>query len=377
MNNLYLGLMSGTSMDGIDAVLVRFDTNALTIVGTHQQHYPTELQARLRAAISTPENCGLDEFGELDTWVGECFRDAALALVESTDSRRADVRAIGSHGQTVRHRPDAAHNFTSQIGNPAVIACGTGIDTIADFRRADVALGGQGAPLVPLFHDWLFRAADEHRVVLNIGGIANVTVLPAGAASITGFDTGPGNTLLDGWIREQKNQNFDVDGDWAEGGRVDSGLLKRLLTDAWLAAEPPKSTGVEYFNLAWLQRHDIDAISSVDVQATLSEFTAASIATAIDNWAPSTATVFVCGGGAHNGDLLGRLSRCLAGRTLDTTTSVGLEPDWVEAAAFAWLAKRHVEGRPGNLPSVTGASREAVLGAYYPGSTSGNGQERT
>ncbi|MDH3746561.1 MAG: anhydro-N-acetylmuramic acid kinase [Gammaproteobacteria bacterium] len=376
MNNLYLGLMSGTSMDGIDAVLVQFDTNSLTLVGTHRQHYPTKLQTQLRTAILTPEACGLDELGELDTWVGECFRDTALALIESSNSRTADIRAIGSHGQTVRHRPDATHCFTSQIGNPAVIAGGTGIDTIADFRRADVALGGQGAPLVPLFHDWLFRATDEHRVVLNIGGIANVTVLPAGSGLVTGFDTGPGNTLLDGWIRDQKFQDFDVDGQWAHSGNIDSELLQRLLADAWLVAEPPKSTGVEYFNLAWLRRHDIDTISSVDVQATLSEFTAASIARAIETWAPSTSQIFVCGGGAHNRDLLRRLSQRLTSRTLDTTTAVGLKPDWVEAVAFAWLAKRHVEGRPGNLPSVTGASRETVLGAHYPGDSSGDGRDR-
>lgn len=366
MRKLFIGLMSGTSIDGIDAVLVRFADRSVRLIESQQCDYPQELQQRLRAAVDDPDACGIDELGALDNWVGECFRDAAIALLDAAGVSASDVVAIGSHGQTLCHRPDGERRFTLQIGDPSIIATGSSIDTVADFRRADVALGGEGAPLVPPFHDWLFRDSNEHRAVLNIGGIANISVLPPDESAVAGFDTGPGNTLLDQWIRKNRNCAFDADGAWASSGTVNEGLLERLLAEPWFATPPPKSTGVELFNLDWLQRHSIAGTAPEDVQATLAEFTAASIVIAVGTWAPATTRLLVCGGGAHNSDLLARLGRRLGSIVVDTTAAVGLDPDWVEATAFAWLAKRHVDGRAGNLPSATGANRKTVLGATYP-----------
>lgn len=366
MSELYIGLMSGTSMDAIDAVLAEFGDRSVRLVHALKHDYPEPLRKRLAAAIVQPVRCGVDELGELDAWVGQCFRDAALGVMAATGIGAPDVRAIGSHGQTLRHRPDAEHRFTMQIGDPSLIASGAGVATIADFRRADVALGGEGAPLVPPFHAWLFADDRESRAVVNIGGIANVTVLPKGSGAVTGFDTGPGNALLDGWIRAKQDVAFDEDGRWSAGGRVDRALLTRLANDPWFRRAPPKSTGVEYFNLDWLQTRLDDDADARDVQATLAELSASTIADAIRRFAADTARVLVCGGGAHNVDLQRRLAAALGGIAMAPTSSFGLDPDWVEAAAFAWLAKRHVEGLPGNLPTVTGASRAAILGACYP-----------
>lgn len=362
----YIGLMSGTSMDGVDAVIARFERRAVSLDASLKLDYPEELRNRLRAAVSDPGSTGIDEVGELDTWVGECFADAANELLRRTKRAPDTVTAIGSHGQTLRHRPDARHRFTLQIGNPAVIAARTGIETVADFRRADVAEGGEGAPLVPPFHRWLFQSADENRAVLNIGGIANLTVLPAAGGPVTGFDTGPGNTLLDAWIRQHRDAPFDDDGRWAATGDVDEGLLARFLDDAYFAATPPKSTGVEHFNHDWVKRFDVGGIDLQDVQATLAELTAASIGAAIRNWAPGTVRLYICGGGVHNSDLLARLQRHTDVSNIEHTGAAGLDPDWVEAAAFAWLAMRHLGGQAGNLPGVTGARRETILGAHYP-----------
>ena len=276
----------------------------------------------------------------------------------------AEVAAIGSHGQTLRHLPGATHPFTLQIGDPWRIALGTGIRTIADFRRADLALGGQGAPLAPAFHDWLFRATGTARVVLNLGGIANVTILPADDAPATGFDTGPGNTLLDGWIARHRGETLDRDGDWSASGRVATDLLDRLLADPYFAAPPPKSTGFEYFNVRWLQAAGADAFEPADVQATLAQLTAETVAAAVRGTG-GVADLLVCGGGVHNLDLLARLAAALPGVAVRSTAEAGLEPDWVEGAAFAWLAMRRIRRLPGNLPSVTGASGPAILGASY------------
>lgn len=366
MAELFIGLMSGTSMDAIDAVLAEFGDRSVRLVRTRKHDYPDALRQRLLATIAKPDRCGVDELGELDTWVGETFRDAALGLLADAGVGSAEVRAIGSHGQTIRHRPDAVHRFTMQIGNPALIASGVGIATIADFRRADVALGGEGAPLVPPFHAWLFADAREHRAVVNIGGIANITVLPRGDGDVTGFDTGPGNALLDAWVRVQRNEAFDEDGRWSAGGRVDRSLLKQLASDPWFRRAPPKSTGIEHFNLDWLEQQIAEDADARDVQATLAELSAKTIADAIRRWAPDTTRVLVCGGGAHNADLQRRLAAALGNVAVAPTSTLGLEPDWVEAAAFAWLAMRHVDGLAGNLPAVTGAERAAILGACYP-----------
>jgi anhydro-N-acetylmuramic acid kinase len=361
----YIGLISGTSMDGIDAALTRFEDDRLTLVASHVYAYPPELRDLLQSLIVRPETVGLDQLGELDHWVGECFRDATLALLSGSGVDRVAVTAIGSHGQTVRHQPSGEHPFSLQIGNAAIIAEGTGITTVADFRRADLAAGGQGAPLVPPFHDWLMGPKDKHRVVLNIGGVANITVLPAVDAPVIGFDTGPGNTLLDGWIRSQRGSPYDRSGLWAADGKVNTGLLDELLSDEYFDLPPPKSTGFEYFNLEWLQNFDIGEESPVNIQATLSELTAASIARAVREHAPLTQEVYVCGGGAHNDDLLSRLQSQLPEAVVRTTADIGLGPDWVEAAAFAWLAMKAMKKQPGNLPSVTGARHNKVLGAIH------------
>jgi anhydro-N-acetylmuramic acid kinase len=277
----------------------------------------------------------------------------------------------------VRHRPDAAHRFTLQIGDPSTIATGTGIDTVADFRRADLALGGEAAPLVPAFHEWLFATPSGARAILNLGGIANLTLLPGDGGATRGFDVGPANTLLDAWARRHLGRPYDEGGAWAATGRADDALLERLLGDPWFAAEPPKSTGFEYFNAAWLERHEVAGLAAADVQATLVELTAASVGDAIGRWAPGTAEVFVCGGGSHNATLLEAIERQLPGCAVKTTMSAGLDPDWVEATAFAWLAARTLSRRTGSLATVTGAARDAVLGGVYAGAPRPRPEPRT
>lgn len=367
MPEYYIGLISGTSMDGIDAVLAQFHPSSMAVVCTRAHPYPDELRDKLVAAIREPKACGVDDIGMLDRWTGECFRDAVFALLDDAGIDAANIKAIGSHGQTLRHQPDATHPFTMQIGDPAMIATATGIATVADFRRADVALGGQGAPLLPTFHEWLFRDKEQDRVVLNIGGIANVTILPAGEAGIAGFDTGPGNTLLDAWIRQHHGTAFDEDGRWASSGRCDADLLARLLDDPYFAKAPPKSTGPEYFNLDWLRHANTDDLAATDVQATLCELTAVSISNAVKSFSRERSQVLVCGGGIHNPEIQRRLGEQMPQLEISSTANAGLDPDWVEASAFAWLAMRTLKGQTGNHPAVTGASRFAVLGAIYPG----------
>ncbi len=367
MSEYYIGLISGTSMDGIDAVLAQFSSSSMSLIQASAHAYPNELRDKLEAAVREPEACSVDDIGLLDRWTGECFRDAVFALLDDAGIDAECVAAIGSHGQTIRHRPDATYPFTMQIGDPAMIATATGIATVSDFRRTDLALGGQGAPLVPPFHDWLFRDKKRDRVVLNIGGIANITILPAGQDDLAGLDTGPGNTLLDAWIRHDQGAAFDDGGRWASGGTSNAKLLARLLEDPYFAKKPPKSTGPEYFNLDWLQRANASDLAAVDVQATLCELTAVSIANAVRSFAPETSQLLVCGGGIHNPEIQRRLGEQMPQIEISSTASAGLDPDWVEASAFAWLAMRTVQGLSGNNPDVTGASRFAVLGAIYPG----------
>jgi anhydro-N-acetylmuramic acid kinase len=278
----------------------------------------------------------------------------------------SDITAIGSHGQTVRHRPDAAHPFTWQIGDPNRIAEITGIDTVADFRRRDMAARGQGAPLVPPFHEALFRVANETRVVLNVGGISNVTVLPAAADEpITGFDTGPGNCLMDAWCLAETGEAFDRDGQWARRGKPVEALLEALGRDPYFSRPPPKSTGREYFNLQWLEG-SLAGADPADVQRSLLELTAASVVAAIGQWAENSERIIVCGGGRLNGLLMERLSS-LSSIPVETSEMHGFDGDAMEAAAFAWLAARHLDGLPGNAPAVTGADGPRVLGSLYPG----------
>ena len=352
-------------MDGIDAALVSFDKPGVTIHATHSQHYANELKDALLTAIRAPLDVQLDASGELNRRVGESFRDAALALLEKSDVRIEDVMAIGSHGQTLRHQPSADPPFSLQIGNADIIATGVGATTVANFRQADILAGGQGAPLVPPFHQWLFSSTDANRVIVNIGGIANITVLPADGSDAIGFDTGPGNGLMDVWTRQHRGQSFDSNGEWAASGNVIESLLAQYLADPYFALSPPKSTGFEYFNPSWLRRFDLDGFDATDIQATLSALSAQSIAMAVKEQAVGCEEVFVCGGGVHNQELMRHLRNALPGAVVSSTSGVGLDPDWVEAAAFAWLAMRTLKQQTGNLPSVTGATHKVVLGDIH------------
>ncbi len=369
MSDYFIGLMSGTSLDGIDAVLVDFDLAPLELAATLHQAFAPALRERLLTLAESRQALDLNDYGELDAALGEAFAETVRALLGESGIAAGEVVAIGSHGQTVRHHPHGPHPFSLQIGDPARIAERTGITTVADFRRRDLAAGGQGAPLVPPFHRTVFARKDEHRAVLNVGGMANLTLLPAADGPVTGFDTGPGNVLLDAWCRRHQGKAYDRDGAWACAGSVDAALLERLLDDPYFRRPAPKSTGREHFCADWLDRQLRAAggrPAPQDVQATLLELTARSAADALRAAAPDTGTLLVCGGGAHNLCLMEALARALPGVAVETTGACGLPPDWVEASAFAWLAKQTLEGKPGNLPSVTGAARAVVLGAVYP-----------
>lgn len=365
MSDFYVGLMSGTSMDSIDAVLISFGEANVTIHSTYSKPYPGDLKKALLNAAREPLQVALDPAGDLHKAVGECFRDAANVVIQDSGIDKKALIAIGSHGQTLRHQPNADAPFSLQIGDPDIIATGTGATTVANFRQADIAVGGQGAPLVPPFHDWLFSAGDQDRVVANIGGIANITILPSDTSDVTGFDTGPGNGLMDAWIQQHLGRPFDASGEWAAGGNVIDSLLEQLLADEYFGLQPPKSTGFEYFNLSWLQCFGVAGFDPIDVQTTLCEFSAASVAAAIETNANNTQAVFVCGGGVHNVELMRRLRQNLPVISILSTSAAGLDPDWVEAVAFAWLAMRTMRGEPGNLPSVTGATHKVVLGDIH------------
>lgn len=364
---LFIGALSGTSIDGIDAVLVRFTPRPALLV-SHSFAYPEELRREL-LALCTPGADEIERLGRADVLAGRCFAQAVNELCARVELPPAAICAIGSHGQTIRHRPGENPPFTLQIGDPNVIATLTGIPVAADFRRKDVALGGQGAPLVPAFHEAVFRTPGADRVVVNIGGIANLTVLPGRAgAPLAGFDTGPGNTLLDAWSRRVLHEPMDRDGALAARGRVVPRLLAALLADPYFAQPPPKSTGPEYFSLAWLERHlaATGPAADADVQATLLALTAQTIAAAIRQSAgPGHPGVFVCGGGAHNEVLMAALQAQLPGVTVDRTDTLGVPAGWVEAMAFAWFARQRWHAQPGNCPAVTGAQRPAVLGGLF------------
>jgi anhydro-N-acetylmuramic acid kinase len=358
-------------MDAVDAVLAEVSANGVQVLATHATPLPPPLVSRLRTLAQPGGFAGgahdpIDELGELDQWSGEVFAAAALPLLVSAGVEPAAIRAIGSHGQTLRHRPRAARPFTMQIGNPNHIAARTGIPVVADFRRRDMALGGEGAPLLPAFHAAVFSDSAERRAVLNLGGIANLTLLVPGQP-VTGFDTGPANGLMDAWIRRHRQRPYDEGGAWAASGAVCVPLLEALLEHPFLSLPPPKSTGPEDFSLSWLDERLADGglLAPEAVQATLCEFTAATVADALA--AASPERLLVCGGGVHNRHLLQRLAARLPATVIDSSAAHGLDPDHVEAAAFAWLAARTLAGLAGNLPSVTGASRPAVLGAIYAG----------
>ena len=360
----FLGLISGTSADGIDAVLVRFEP-VLTVLAARTYPWDGFVRERLLALATGAAAMRLDAYGQLDVEVGECFAACANALLAEAGVAAADVAAIGSHGQTVCHRPHGEHPFTLQIGDPSGIAERTGITTVADFRRADVAAGGQGAPLLPALHAALFADPHASRAVLNLGGIANLTLLQPGRA-VVGFDTGPANCLLDAWSSRHLGAARDEGGAWAASGRVDTDLLARWLADPYFALAPPKSTGREVFHLDWLDARLPPGMAPADVQATLLGFSARSIAAALRAHSADVDEVYACGGGVHNAALMDALRQALPGVRLATTAALGLDPDFVEAVGFAWLARARLRGEPGNLPSVTGARGPRLLGAVYP-----------
>ncbi|MGL4249070.1 MAG: anhydro-N-acetylmuramic acid kinase [Aeromonas sp.] len=364
----YIGLMSGTSMDGIDAVLVTINGDTLQVEAALCHPWPVEIARQLHT-LCTPGDNEIDRMGVADNLVAQEFAAATHALLTKTALSPQDIRAIGSHGQTIRHRPQLG--FTLQIGNAALLAALTGIDVIADFRTMDMALGGQGAPLVPAFHQALFAKPGALRVVLNLGGIANISVLPGHASGVYGFDTGPANTLLDGWYRRHHPHGGDYDGNgqWAASGQLIPALLTKLLDHPYFTAPYPKSTGREMFTLDWLDGELAGSdVAPVDVQRTLQALTCHSIARQLPTLDdPHThPELYLCGGGAHNGPLLAELASLLPGWHITSTAELGIAPDWMEGAAFAWLAQRFIQRQPGNLPAVTGASRPAVLGALYP-----------
>lgn len=357
-------------MDGIDAVLAEFDPagRLLGLRATHSHQYPPPLRTSLLELARREDGLSLRQLATLDAAVADHFAEAALGLLRSAGVEPTTVQAIGSHGQTVFHDTNAQPWSTLQLGDPSRIAARSGLVTVADFRRKDLALGGHGAPLLPVLHHALFADANEPRCVLNLGGIGNVTLLPdADAARVRGFDTGPANGLMNEWAERHLNHHYDADGAYAASGRCHQPLLAALLADPYFSRPPPKSTGRGYFHLPWLERRfaGLHDLPPADVQATLAELTARSVADSIHRYAPQTRRVLGCGGGVHNSYLMGRLRAALPGMTLQTTDDYGLKADWVEATAFAWLALRTLEGLPGNLPSVTGASRPAVLGGIY------------
>jgi len=361
---LFVGLISGTSRDGADAALVSFERGRPDLLHALCEPYPPAIRRDLDAMIAAGERPPPGRAGALDEQLGRFFARVANRLIGEAGIGKGDVRAIGSHGQTVWHQPGGDRPESLQLGSGSVIRRATGLATVTDFRRADLRAGGQGAPLAPLLHRVLFGCSAEDRAVLNVGGIANLTLLRQDGG-VSGFDTGPGNCLMDAWVRLYRGLDYDPGGEWAAGGKVHAGLLRRMLADRYFGQPPPKSTGLEYFNPAWLHAklEGIDA-DPQDVQCTLAELTAATVARSLDGGTPP-ARLLVCGGGAHNTHLLARLSARLPGREVASTARHGVNPDWVEAVLFAWLARERLAGRMQDTRPITGARAPVLLGKVY------------
>lgn len=368
MSQLYIGLMSGTSIDGIDAALVDFSATLPRLIDCQTFPYPVELATELHQ-LCAPGDDEIVRLGRADRAVAKAFAQAVNTLLKTNYISSQQVIAIGSHGQTIRHSPHDELGFSLQIGDPNSLAVQTGIDVIADFRRKDIALGGQGAPLVPAFHQALFAHAKHSRVVVNIGGISNISYLPAGSSqTVSGWDTGPGNTLMDAWCKRHTGQNYDDKGQWAAQCTPDPHLLLSLSSHPYFTQPAPKSTGREVFHLKWLEEHLAHCPHPIDpqvVQATLVALTSHTIAQQILNFTDAE-QVYVCGGGAQNEFLMECLETDLHECELSTTEALGIHPDSVEAMAFAWLAYAFTHKITGNLPSVTGAERAAILGNLSP-----------
>lgn len=360
-SELYVGIMSGTSLDGIDTALLDFSGRSPQLLATHYQTYPEALKDTL-LALHQPALNELHHAQLVANELAHHYGDATLSLLRSAMVLPQQVRAIGCHGQTIRHRPEAG--YTIQLGNAALLAELSGIIVVSDFRSRDIAAGGQGAPLVPAFHHKMLRHPGIHRVIVNIGGISNLTNLPPAQAT-SGFDCGPGNLLMDAWIGRHLKQPFDKDGAWAASGTVIPALLKTLLAETFLHAAPPKSCGRDLFNLQWLELCLQGNEAPADVQATLLELTCHAISSAILNYCAGAEEVYLCGGGAHNLELLNRLKTSLPNCHIHLTDQLGIEADWLEAIAFAWLAQQTIHGQCANLPEATGARHPCILGAIY------------
>lgn len=370
MTELYIGLISGTSMDAIDAALVDLRDSNPVLIASHSHTLPGELRTELTELCTGCEN-EIDRLGQADIQLANVFADAVEQLLKQAKLPPEQITAIGSHGQTIRHRPDIATPFTLQIGNPSTIAERTGITTVADFRARDMAAGGEGAPLVPAFHQAVLQKTETSRAILNVGGIANLTFLPADKATVSGFDCGPGNLLLDAWVNKKTGKAYDDKGEWASSGQVNQALLDIMLADPYFEKAPPKSTGRELFNMAWLEGRAGQVISNLaaeDVQATLCELTARGISDAMSAYYVDCQELIVCGGGVHNAHLLKRIQDLLPTCTITNSAEHGIDPDWMEAMAFAWLAQQTLSGNSGNIPTVTNARHSVILGGIYPGS---------
>ena len=360
----YIGLMSGTSTDAIDAALVEFNGKAQL---KFYREYPIENSLRHQIRLIN-EKSDLGHIADLDHELGHLFANAVNSLLEEANVSADQIKAIGSHGQTILHKPDATHKTSIQISDPNVICAETGITTIADFRRMDMAHGGQGAPLASAFHQYQFQQDSKSIVILNIGGIANITLLPGDGNKVIGFDTGPGNGLLDDWVQLNKNEEYDKDSLWANSGKENSELLEQLLSDNYFTLAAPKSTGRDYFNLEWLKGYLAKHSSEIpveDIQATLLKLSAITISNAIQENANKYNEVLVCGGGAYNQALMKAIQDLLPDIIVSTTADYGLTPDCIEAVTFAWLAKQRIENKPANLTDVTGANKKVLLGGIY------------
>lgn len=358
---LYIGLMSGTSLDAVDAILMDL-SDGISVVETLATELPDALRQEIRALNSTQDN-ELTRSLVLGKQLAILFSDAVLALLNKADIEADRITAIGSHGQTLRHAPGGDFGYSLQIGDPSTIAERTGITVVADFRNRDIAAGGQGAPLVPAFHQAVFSSPTENRAIINIGGMANISIFLTDG-STQGFDTGPGNVLINHWIQQQTGKAYDQDGAWAKSGKIDQTLLEEMLNEPYFRLRPPKSTGRELFDAHWLAQFRLGHLKAEDIQATLTELTATTITQALPD---NIEKLFICGGGAYNHYLMQRLAQ-ISGKPVASTAELGIAPEWVEAAAFAWLAKQTFNHAAGNLPAATGATGIRILGGIYAGS---------
>ena len=367
---LFIGLMSGTSLDGIDCAIVDLAGGTPALIAAHCHALPENLRHDV-LTLCADKQAPFAELGRLDIELGRCFADAVAKTLAAAGIVAQEIEAIGSHGQTAFHQPNSAAPFSLQIGDPNTIAESTGITTVADFRRRDMAAGGQGAPLAPLLHQHCCASPTKNRAIVNIGGIANITLLLANGERVA-FDTGPGNVLMDLWIAQHDGARFDKNGEWATGGSVDTAFLAELMSEPYLALAAPKSTGRELFNGAWLEQRLASLKqwpSPQNIQATLLEFTATTLSTALLA-GMRQGEIYLCGGGAHNTALLKRIGKLMPGYYVGTTAEIGIDPDWLEAMAFAWMAQQTLDGVAVVTSPFTGAKKPVMLGGIYPSPTS-------